>query len=329
LQGPAKLATRGHKPAARGTEKEALKLTYYSGQPNFGDVLSPLLATRLFGEIFDQDDSERLLFIGTVIRRSAPKGCHETILGAGAGYHAGRYSLERRRVLCVRGPLTCKILGVDQMLAAIDPAILTSRIYASGTGATGACLFMPHHASHASAGSQLRAACATAGLEYVSPLDDAERTIGKIRGARRVISEALHGAVVAESYQVPWVPVVFGSKVLTEKWRDFTASIGVDYQPVEIHTNAAFSGDVRLLDRLKYTLAKAGVGKKKYKYLPIKKATPSTLSTLERKLRALAASDLGLVRATSIKAASIARLDAAIAAFTEASHRIAGARAAF
>jgi succinoglycan biosynthesis protein ExoV len=220
------------------------------------------------------------------------------------------------------------MLGIDRSFAAIDPAILTSRIYDSATSVSPGSVFMPHHSTHASAGTELRAICETIGLHYVSPLDDAEAIIAKIAAARRVVTEALHGAVVAESYDVPWVPVVFGSKVLAEKWLDFAASIGVEYQPVEIHTNIAFDGKVRFFDRVKYTVAKAGLGKDKHKYLPIRRATVSALSALEGKLRDLMTSNFGLVRSAQVKAASIARLDAAIGTFTEAFQSAAAKRTA-
>ena len=296
-----------------------MKLTYYTGHPNFGDMLNPLLARHVFGQkfdrLFDDDANHRLLFIGTIIERKAPAGCHETILGAGAGYHAGRYSLERRNVLCVRGPLTCDILGIDRGYAAIDPAILTSRYYKAGSPTSAGVLFMPHHSTHARAEAPLRGACANAGMDYVSPFDDAGAIIRKIAAARRVVTEALHGAVVAESFGVPCLPVVFGAKVLDVKWRDYAASIGADYRPAEIHTNIAFDGKVSFADRVKYAAFKVGFGKDKYKYLPVRKAAPSALSVLEGKLRALATGDAGLMRATAVKSASIARLDAAIEAF--------------
>jgi succinoglycan biosynthesis protein ExoV len=302
-----------------------LKLSYYTDHPNFGDALNPLLAGPLFGDIIDQDQRHPLLFIGTVIERHAEEGCDETILGAGAGYQSGAYSLERREVYCVRGPLTCDLLGIDRSFAAIDPAILTSRIYASTSASSTGCLFMPHHLTHSCAGGHLRAICETVGIHYVSPTDDPETIISTIAGADRIITEALHGAVVAESYNVPWIPVVFGSKVLAKKWQDFAASIGGDYQPVEIHTNIAFDGKVRLADRIKYAGSKVGLAKPKHKYLPVRKPTVSALALLENRLRLLKSADVGMTSSAAVKAASIDRLDAAISSFLQA-HRCRGGR---
>lgn len=290
-----------------------MKLSYYDHVPNFGDALNPILARRMFGDIFNPGARDHLLFIGTIIGRKAPAGCREVILGAGAGYHSGKYSLDRRKVLCVRGPVTCDILGISRDCAAIDPAILASRFFPADTSPV---LFMPHHQTHTRAGAVLRDVCADVGLRYVSPFDPAEKIIRRIGGARRLITEALHGAVIAESFRVPWIPVVFGSKVLVKKWCDFCASVGAEYRPVEIFTNIAFGRRPLVLDRVKYTAHRLGMGKAKYKYLPVRRVTRSAMLALEKKLKELSVRDAFIVRSNAqVKAASIERLERAIERF--------------
>lgn len=290
-----------------------MKLSYFDEVPNFGDALNPVLARRIFGDIFNQAHRDRFLFIGTTIGRRAPEGCREIIVGAGAGYQMGRHSLDRRKVFCVRGPTTCDILGIDRECGAIDPAILASRFFKAERNPT---LFMPHHQTHTSAGRALREICGHVGLRYVSPFDPAEKIIKRIGGARRLITEALHGAVVAESFNVPWVPIIFGSKVLVAKWRDFCASVGVDYRPVEIFTNIAFDRHPRFSHRIKYAAYRLGMGKAKYKYLPVRRFRKSALLPLEGKLRELSVRDAFLARPNAqVKAASIGRLEKAIDRF--------------
>lgn len=262
-----------------------MQLGYYRDLPNFGDVLSPLLARCVFGDIFDDDSSSRVLFIGTVIGRSAPPNAHEIIIGAGAGYKRGRYDTQNRTVFCVRGPLTCKLLGIDRSHAGIDPAILASRHFTHSSA--GGPAFMPHHHSHTSAGEVLAGLCGALGITYISPLGNAEATLSRIAGASCLITEALHGAVVAESYDVPWVPVIFSSKVLEKKWRDFAATIGADYRPVEICTNIAFDDTVRFANVVKHALGRARLAKPVYRYLPVKKSSQSALGALEAALAKL------------------------------------------
>ncbi|WP_315918583.1 polysaccharide pyruvyl transferase family protein [Mesorhizobium sp. SP-1A] len=289
-------------------------LQYYRQLPNFGDALNPLLAERVFGDIFSDDETRKVLFIGTIIEPSAQSGSHEIVVGAGAGYKRGRYSVDNRTVLCVRGPLTCDMLGIDRLHAAIDPAILTSRFFTKSR--TTGPAFMPHHHTHSTAGDALEAICGDIGIRYISPLDDAETIISQIAGSSCVIAEALHGAVVAESYGVPWVPVIFGSKVLESKWRDFAATIGNDYWPVDISRNIAFDGIVRPTNVMKYALARAGIGKAKYKYLPVKRATHSAIGLLQRDLFKLKHGPF-VKPDKAVKAKSIEKLDTAICRFHE------------
>lgn len=289
-----------------------MHLEYFQRLPNFGDALNPILAKCVFGGIFNEDRSIRVLFIGTIIERAAGPGFHEIVVGAGAGYKRGRYSIDNRTVLCVRGPLTCDLLGIDRSHAAIDPAILTSRFYTKSR--TTGPAFMPHHHTHLSAGSVLEAICGDVGIAYISPLDDTETVISQISSSSCLITEALHGGIVAESYNVPWVPVIFGSKVLESKWRDFSATIGNDYWPVDISTNIAFDGAIRLTNVMKYALARAGIGKPKHKYLPVKRATHSAIGVLRRDLIRLKRGPF--VKADqAVKAKSIQKLDAAIDRF--------------
>lgn len=290
-----------------------MQLSYFRRIPNFGDALSPVLARHVFGDIFDDDDSRRLLFIGTIIERKAPSDVHEIIVGAGAGYKRGPYDTQGRTVLCVRGPLTCDLLGIDRSHAAIDPALLISRYHTGGSSGVGTA-FMPHNHSHMIAGDVLASICGEIGISYVSPLDDVSSILSRLAGACCLITEALHGAVVAEAYGVPWVPVIFSSKVLEKKWHDFAATIGVEYRPMNLNANIAFDGRVRTADRVKYALSPAGLGKRKYKYLPVRKPDRAAFGILERKLKRLRQGQF-VKSDPAVKARSIARLEAALERF--------------
>ncbi|MEM8612949.1 MAG: polysaccharide pyruvyl transferase family protein, partial [Cyanobacteria bacterium P01_H01_bin.105] len=43
--------------------------------------------------------------------------------------------------------------------------------------------------------------------------------------------EAMHGAIVADALRTAWIPIVTSPRILSFKWRDWCASIGVPYRP--------------------------------------------------------------------------------------------------
>jgi succinoglycan biosynthesis protein ExoV len=291
-----------------------LQLQFYDEIPNFGDALNPLLAEKLFGSTLQGPSSDRLLLIGTIIGRHAPDGTHEHIIGAGAGYKRGHYSVANRTIYALRGPITCDLLGLSRDYAAIDPGILVSRFFteAHPTGVA----FMPHHKSHDRAGWFLEAACRQLNITYISPLEETTATLAKIAGAEQLITEALHGAVTAESYEVPWTPVVFSHNVLSAKWHDFAATIGTRYAPVDISTNLSFDAKIHIGNRIKYALRRVGLGKEKYKYLPVRKLNNDSLASFMRLLTA--AINSAPVRSDrQQKMRSVERLDKGIGRFNE------------
>jgi succinoglycan biosynthesis protein ExoV len=73
-----------------------------------------------------------------------------------------------------------------------------------------------------------------------------------------VVTEAMHGAIVADTLRIPWIPVVCSPEIATFKWRDWTASLDLPYRPIAIPPSSAFEAlkhrKLRLLDRLDQSL---------------------------------------------------------------------------
>ena len=87
---------------------------------------------------------------------------------------------------------------------------------------------MPHIAS-ARPGWQL--VCQELGYGYIDPRWSIEAILTAIRHSEVLISEALHGAIVADAMRIPWIAVQSNELILSLKWRDWCASIEVDYEP--------------------------------------------------------------------------------------------------
>jgi len=77
--------------------------------------------------------------------------------------------------------------------------------------------------------------CKELGFHYISPLSEngVEFTISEIAKSKKLITEAMHGAIVADILRVPWHRFVFttpfteGGRVSDFKWRDWLLSVNI------------------------------------------------------------------------------------------------------
>ena len=296
-----------------------MKLYAFRAAPNFGDRLNFLVFPKLLGPIFDRDMNLVLLGIGTAIGARAPAGRHEIFLGAGAGYQRRRVSLANRTVYTVRGPETARLFGLPESQASIDPGVLVADLYPGDDTAQvpAGTLFMPHWQTEKASGPQWRAACAMAGIEYVSPLDDSKMVLARLRHGDLLITEALHGAVVAECYGRPWIPVVLGSNVLDFKWHDWCASIGTTYAP---HTGLPALHDSQPIAPAAYfkrAAASLGLGKSGWRRIATRRTSHADTEIAAAELARIVTEAERRIhrRAPAAYARAVERLLAAIADF--------------
>lgn len=210
-----------------------MQLFYYKDpKGNFGDDLNPWIWNALAPEIFDDDESTVLVGIGTLINSKAPAAPRKIVFGSGVGYHALPVIDDKWKFYCVRGPRSAQRLGLDPALAISDPAVLLTQMVAPCAERGGEVCYMPHHASLRYA--DWRGLCEQAGLVYLDPADDIMQTVQRIQRARLVVAEAMHAAIVADAFRVPWVPVACYDHILDFKWNDWCQSLGMHYQPQRI-----------------------------------------------------------------------------------------------
>jgi succinoglycan biosynthesis protein ExoV len=211
-----------------------MKLFYYKDPiGNFGDDVNPFIWYSLAPELFDDDGSEVLVGIGTLINTRAPVAPTKYVFGSGVGYHQFPRIDDKWQFYCVRGPLSAQRLGLDPSLAITDPAVLLTQIVPDRhVKKTGMVSFMPHHAS--SRFADWRDLCEKAGVNYIDPSCDINEAMFQIRQSRLVIAEAMHAAIVADAFRVPWVPVACYDHILDFKWEDWCQSLKMPYKPQKI-----------------------------------------------------------------------------------------------
>lgn len=238
-----------------------MRLYYFKSESgNFGDDLNPWLWQRLLPGLFDDDDDTFFVGIGTLLNHRIPRGGKKIVFGSGAGYGAVPVIDGSWTIHCVRGPLTARALGVSASLALTDPAALISSLQLPAQCRDGGVAFMPHWVSARNADWEL--ICARVGIRYIDSRWPPDRVLAEIARSEILVAEAMHGAIVADALRVPWVPVVCYEHVLSFKWLDWTASLGLDYAPVvlpgvwDAERTLAFSG--RLRNTLKRALLRLG-----------------------------------------------------------------------
>ena len=91
--------------------------------------------------------------------------------------------------------------------------------------------FIPHHKSANLAGNNWHKLCEGTGFLYIDPHRPVEEVLRAILSVDVVIAEAMHGAIVADAFRIPWIPVVTGQQIQQFKWLDWCASINVNYRP--------------------------------------------------------------------------------------------------
>lgn len=219
-----------------------MKLYFYKApKKNFGDDLNAWLWPRLLPGFFDDDPSAWVSVIGTIINDKMPEAETKIVFSSGAGYEAPPKGFGGKgwRIICVRGPLTAKVLNLPESLAVTDGAILLASLPEYKPMAEkerSGVVFMPHH--RALDYGFWEQACKRAGIGFVSPREDSLIILEKLKSAKLILADAMHAAIVADTLRVPWVPILASSSINGFKWHDWTMSLGMTYKPVELPSSS-------------------------------------------------------------------------------------------
>jgi len=242
-----------------------MQVIYYrSPTGNFGDDLNAVLWPALLPEAAFEADDAVLLGIGSIFRddflsRAATENKRVFVLGSGAG--TGPLPVQWPEpswsILAVRGPLTGRLIG-EPAAAVTDAAALlaVTEGLKPARSESHDVVFFPHYNSVSA--SRWPDICRKLGLVFIDPHWPPDKVLRALGSARLVVTEAMHGAIVADTLRIPWIPVVCSPEIATFKWRDWTASLDLPYRPIAIPPSSGFEAlkhrKLRLLDRLDQAL---------------------------------------------------------------------------
>jgi succinoglycan biosynthesis protein ExoV len=211
-----------------------MKLCWYRGRsPNFGDDLNEFLFPRLLPGVFNDEPAEPFLGIGSILFDRHPREAWKIVFGSGyAGYTAPPVLDDSWRVHFVRGPRTAAHLGLDAALGVGDSAMLISNLGLVRAPVRGRIAYMPHVDSACDGAWQ--AAAAEAGVHYLDPRRPVEETLAGLLSAEKVVTEAMHGAIVSDALRIPWVAMRPLFKVHRPKWQDWAESLDLTLRPIAL-----------------------------------------------------------------------------------------------
>ena len=207
--------------------REGLPLYYYRepGLTNFGDILSLKLVERILGGPVQQFNKgmkeKKLLAIGSIFYFASDD---DVVWGSGINGKTLRksdYRFETLDVRAVRGPLTRRFL-MDYFYLDVpevygDPALLVPFLFPEFKRKENPryeYLIIPHYREKEKYPKEIYP-------NVVYTTDPCEEVIEKIVDSRFVISNSLHGIVVAEAFGIPARMIAIPPKEFPFKFRDY------------------------------------------------------------------------------------------------------------
>lgn len=251
---------------------------YYFADPNgnFGDDLNPWLWSRLLPGVLNDSDREIFVGIGTLLNHRLPAQPVKHVFGSGMGY-GDAPRLDGTYVFhAVRGYGTAKALGLPPEKVITDAAVLvratdfrTSPVkrFRIGFMLTG----------HSISNHDWETTCTELGFHYISCHWDVDRVLFEMSQCEMLLTEAMHGAIVADAMRIPWLPVNCYGYVLDFKWMDWLSTMNIDYSPTRIaplySTKAGAGAAQRLKNTVKRSLKTCGIWSKNWTAPPHREST--------------------------------------------------------
>ncbi len=222
-------------------EISGMKLTYYDSGPNFGDDLNRYVWPRLLPEGFlNDDDSEWFLGFGSILWDDLPKDKVKFVMGSGYGGYTAPPNISDGSwdIQFLRGPRTARAIGADDSKAICDSAILIRETeLPKAATSTINVAFMPHVDSLKRGNWQ--DACQLANVHLIDPTTDHELILSQLLSTKLLITEAMHGAIVADALRVPWIAVEPIHPAHRFKWYDWADALELKLRPQALTSSSA------------------------------------------------------------------------------------------
>lgn len=214
-----------------------MRLYYWeSPEGNVGDDLNLWMWPRLLGDVFDDRSDVVFIGIGSVLDDRHGGSARRIVFGPGARSAGSAPDIRAPGwdLRFVRGPRTAAALGLGEDRWISDPAILAPLVHRArpvrAPGAPERIGFVPYYRTRLAYAAAL---ADMAGLSLVPTTLDPDTFLRRLLDCDRVVVEAMHGAILADAFDIPWMPcrisnVKFEGATHRFKWSDWLESLALD-----------------------------------------------------------------------------------------------------
>ena len=215
---------------------------------NWGDELNYYFLQNIMDKRlveYKKTGTRNYSFIGSILNNRYVNE-HTVIWGAGVQEAAEPLGVKPEKVCAVRGPLTRKYLmdnGVKCPEIYGDPSLLIPYYYYPVVEKKYKVGFIPHWSSIKDPRAEEFASKPGVHMIKMSGYSNWKQVINEILSCECIVSESLHGLIMAEAYGIPniWADVTLGGRY-DIKFHDFFLSIGHDRkEPMKITRSTKMS----------------------------------------------------------------------------------------
>lgn len=205
-----------------------MKIYYWKGKKNFGDLLGSLLIkkfTHLESEWAEPGNAE-LVIVGSLLEH-LPEKWNGVIAGIGKLHERTKLNLPEAKIIGLRGPLTAK--GIKKKITIADPGLLCNELvtlqdkqYEIG--------LIPHWSDN---DLEKNSIFLTKRTKIIRVSDDPLKVITEISQCRKIVSSSLHGIILADAFGIPRRTEIAPRLAYeggTFKFRDYNESIKMNFQ---------------------------------------------------------------------------------------------------
>jgi pyruvyltransferase len=190
-------------------KKGAIPCFWHLGSPNFGDDLNPELLAQLLGQPVWRNKKQNIphiLGVGSILERANQ---NSIVMGSGFINSKSKLAINPKHVFAVRGYLTKEKLGIQEDVLLGDPAVIIPNLLNISHMPTCEIAIVPHVDSYLLYLKQFGHLC-----KIIDPSRSVRNVVNDIASAKVILSQSLHGLVMADAMQIPNVWIAPHEKML-------------------------------------------------------------------------------------------------------------------